>query len=133
MYKPPSNESNNNKNVRHHSERQRGRYLTRWLFTSAFGCLYVLLRLCGSTGNRSDPIAAREVIIFGVFVLGLLICQKGIWDWKRWGVYGIAALDIGLPIALAIFAQFNIFYCLLPLAHFGILWLVVVDEWFEFE
>jgi hypothetical protein len=47
--------------------------------------------------NPTDPGVAllKKIMLLGVVVCsGNLACIAGAWSWKRWGVYGIVALQI---------------------------------------
>ncbi len=77
------------------------------LFTGATSALGVaafafLLNAMTHTGpdvdlNPTDPGVAllKKVMLFGVLVCsGNLACVAAAWSWKRWGVYGLVALQI---------------------------------------
>src|SRR5687768_1372484 len=83
--------------------RERGGCLNLWLGASIlFGilALLALIQLWGlvlQTANVFQRISPVALILYTLLIIGMVVSILGIWNWKKWGVYGAAFSSIASP------------------------------------
>ncbi|MCC6612136.1 MAG: hypothetical protein IT320_01595 [Anaerolineae bacterium] len=117
-------------------ERERGGCLTLYLVVSLFAgglALISILELL-SYQRYAEVIPPWLIVIVGVLIAAQIVCIVGIYSWKAWGVYGLAASMI----------VSNLFQLMLSLGNPGsnlvqlvvqplVLYILVKDKMPEFE
>ena len=112
--------------------RERGGCLTVWLVVSAVLSIVVLLGLIG-LGANTDNLFNSVVIVGVIIVAADLAFIYGIWNWKRWGVYGLAVATVlsnGFSILNGIRPETNLVQMVVQLV---ILYYLVHSRWDQFE
>lgn len=109
------------------SGRQRGFWLTAWIIASGLLSALVLFLLLDVRSNSP----AIPILFF--LSTANLICLGGMWRWKKWGVYGAAAIMIASPFFEAMFSRLAISDCIAPFVQVGILYLLVMNRWSDFD
>ena len=121
------------------SARERGGCLSLWLAASAlFGALAVitllqLWNLVLQTPNAFQRVSPVVLVLFSALIIGLLVCLGGIWNWKRWGVYGAALCSIVSPFVESAMGVANAQDWIAPIIQIAVLWYLVKDKWDDFE
>lgn len=112
---------------------ERGGCLSIWLAVSA---LFIIIAFFGLAGLASEAerqgIGAVIYVLMGMSVLSL-VCLYGIYEWKRWGVYGLAAISIISPFVEASLGVADASDCIAPFVQLGILAYLVNDKWMHFD
>lgn len=121
------------------AQRKRGGCLTLWVTVSAIMGVIAAFGFCNLLGvvGRVPP-ALRRISIGSMFLLGgliaaQLVCLWGIWQWKKWGVYGMAAIAIASPFIEGALGIATATDWLAPFIQLGILYFLVKDKWDYFE
>lgn len=112
--------------------RQRGGCLTAWLGVLLLQMLDLLRP--GTIRLEAD----RQYVLLVVFLLGGLLvgtfaCLYGIWNWKRWGVYGIAALSVASLLVSIILDVATSRDFIQPFTQNAVLWFLIRKKWQYFE
>lgn len=107
--------------------RYRGFWLTAWIIASGLLSAAALFIIAASRVN--NPII---LLLAGLSVVNL-ISLGGIWQWKKWGAYGSVAVTIISPIFEVMFARPTIADCIAPFVQIGILYLLVMNRWSDFD
>ena len=77
--------------------KERGGCLTAFLIFVIFANIVSLIMVCGKYSNFEDESYLYEnpglvetvLIVAGVVQLGIFISAVALWNWKRWGYYGL--------------------------------------------
>ena len=96
------NSNDKSKNDAYYSPKERGGCLTLFLGFAIIGNILGLLFLLVSFGPYRGQIdGGTSFLIFGLFAIqvGIFMSVIGLWNWKRWGYYGILA-GYGVGIVL---------------------------------
>jgi hypothetical protein len=118
---------------------ERGGCLTLWLVVSSLAAVVGVILLFQTLGllNRvSGPRASQVqlVLIFaGIFLMIGIACLWGIWNWKKWGVYGVIATGIVSPLLQFLLGVGNAVDCVRPIIQFGVLYFLINDKWDYFD
>jgi len=118
--------------------KERGVWLSAWLVLMFLSAIWVAYRYISIIQEFIDIHSPRFTGILPIALytlIGLaavnLVCVVGIWNWRKWGVYGIVATSIvALIINFLIGVPF--FASLLGLVGLVILWLLVQPKWPHF-
>jgi hypothetical protein len=122
--------------------RQRGGCLTAWLGVSLAASLItgvLLLQMLDLLRPGTIRLEAdRQYVLLVVFLLGGLLvgmfaCLYGIWNWKRWGVYGIAALSVASLLVSIILDVATSRDFIQPFTQNAVLWFLIRKKWQYFE
>jgi len=111
----------------------RGGCLNLWLGASAlFGVLGIFLIL-GLGGDLTRRGMGLFFVLSLVALVVVLVCDYGIYQWKRWGVYGLVATSF-INLAISVMAGIaTATSCVGPFVQLGILWYLVHDKWDVFD
>lgn len=122
-------------------DKDRGGCLSLWLIGSTLFSLYGLFVLCQAVSivsdrssfysNRSGLMCA--FVLLGAIVIGSLVSLFGIWNWKKWGVYGIATMSIASPIIEGLVGAPDASDLVAAVVQLTILYFLVKDKWDYFE
>jgi uncharacterized integral membrane protein len=121
------------------TRRDRGGCLTLWLSVSIILSIFAIVGILGVFGEVSRSSLAVQsraqagVTLLGLLIVGGLICLFGMLNWKRWGVYGIAATSIISPFIEAMFFRATLTDFVAPFVQIGLLFWLVKDKWEHFE
>ena len=115
------------------SKPDRGGCLNLWLGASAlFGVLgiFLILGLADELGRRG---MGFFYVVSLVALVAALVCVYGIYQWKRWGVYGLVATSF-INLTVSVMAGIaTATSCVSPFVQVAILWYLVHDKWDVFE
>lgn len=112
---------------------ERGGCLSWWLGVSFVVSILALFVILGSSAQLTRH-GFGYLIFFGVAAVGInLACLYGIYQWKRWGVYGFAAASILSLIVSLSGSTGTIRDLFTPLIQIGLLWFLVHDKWDYFK
>ena len=112
--------------------RERGGCLTTWLLVSGVLAVIALLAIL-SLGAQTGNLGNGGIITGITIMLAYLIFIYGTWNWKRWGVFGLAVstvLSNGFQILNGIRPETNLLQMVVQLA---ILYFLVHSRWEQFE
>jgi len=115
------------------SKPERGGCLTWWLGLSlVFSILAILLFL--GLGSELSRRGFASLVVIGVVAIGVnLLFLYGIYEWKRWGVYGFAAASIISLVISIIGRTATTRDFVSPFIQIGLLWYLVKDKWDYFD
>lgn len=106
-----------------------GGCLTLWLVVSALAAIFVIVSLLGIR-----ELAARRGVGPLVYILIAasvlhIVFVVGIFDWRKWGVYGIVAIVIISPILQIIAGIATTRDYIAPFVQLGLLYYLIHDKW----
>lgn len=120
-------------------KRERGGCLTVWVAASAivgviavFG-FFNLLGVIGRIPTAARRISIGTLFLFGGLLAAQLVCLWGIWEWKKWGVYGMAAIAIASPFVEGALGVATATDWIAPFIQIGILYFLIKDKWGYYE
>lgn len=115
------------------SKPDRGGCLSLWLGASVLFSILALFLFFGIGGELTRR-GYGLLFIFGIVAVIInLVCLYGIYNWKRWGVYGFVAADIIGLVVNVIAGSVTAATCVSPFVQLGILWYLVNDKWDAFD
>lgn len=115
------------------SKPDRGGCLNLWLGASALFSVLAIFLFLGAGGELTRR-GFGFLFIFGLIaIIFNLVCIYGIYNWKRWGVYGWVAGSLLSFVINVIAGTATTTTCVSPLVQMGILWYLVNDKWDVFD
>jgi hypothetical protein len=112
--------------------RERSGCLTFWLGANAVLAVIALVVIVGVARESQsflNPLVFWGTILMPAFIVSLV----GIWNWKRWGVYGLAAVII-LSSGVQQIVNYKPFENLAAMiVQLAILYVLVRGQWTAFE
>ena len=115
------------------SKPDRGGCLNLWLGASVvFSILAIVLFL--GLGEQLTRRGLGFFLIFGIVaVIVNLACIYGIYQWKRWGVYGLIGASLVSLVLNVIGGTVIVTTFVSPFVQMAILWYLVHDKWDVFD
>jgi hypothetical protein len=117
---------------------ERGGCLTAWLVVSTIltviaGVAFMQLLSVLIRPRAFEDISPVGVLLLGGLMIGSSICLIGVWNWKRWGVYGIALTSCISPLIEVFFFRADVTDFIAPFVQIAILWYLVSGKWDAFD
>ncbi len=112
---------------------ERGGCLSWWLGLSLVVSVLALIFFLG-VGQQLSQRGFGYLIVFGIVAVVVnLACLYGIYQWKRWGVYGFAVGSIVSLIVSILGSTATARDFAAPFIQIGLLWYLVKDKWDYFD
>jgi hypothetical protein len=111
----------------------RGGCLNWWLGLSFVFSILVFIIFLG-LGSQLSRLGYGALFIIGLVSVGAnVVFLYGIYDWKRWGVYGFIAGSIISFVVSALSRNMTLRDLAAPFVQIGLLWYLVNDKWQYFD
>ncbi len=115
------------------SKPERSGCLTWWLIASVLFSILAVFQLLNAGGELTRSGNSQFFVVSVALVVVAMACLYGIYEWKRWGVYGYVVVGlVGLVLNMVAGTATGPI-CLAPFVQIGFVWYLVKDIWDQFD